>query len=502
MTAVAEKNKVVADARAEASSDNAAPGERKAGSLRRHVPIYLLGRAVPAALSFVMLAVFTRQLSPNDFGIYSLVIASSGLLHAVLYSWLSASVLRFLPTAADRSAILALTAALLTRTVAITLILSVIAILILPAEQYLVVALTASLSIAQSWLGLHLSIFRAEMRPLLYSAIEVARAAGALCLGLMFLRVGWGPFGVLLAVLLAYLVPSLFTIRHAWGTAWRSGVEKAQWRPFLAYGLPTIATFAFSYVIRSSDRLMLGWLATPAEAGLYAAGYDLAFQSIDALLLVANLAAFPLLIAAAESGDQRKLAEQARKNVVLLTAIGLPAAVGLSLLAHDVSRIVLGSAFARSAASILPLVCAAALISGYKGYYFDHAFHLGRRTLQLATVGATAAVLNVASNLVLIPRYGGLGAAWSTLFCFGISLLLSYAIGRRLVRLPLPFRELLPLLLATAAMGVVMLAFPSVLSASGLAVKVVTGALVYGSVLFALDVAEIRSTMVARWRQA
>lgn len=475
---------------------------RAIASLRRQVPVYLFGRLIPAALSFVTLAAFTRYLSPSDFGVYAMVIASAGLAHAVLYNWINASVLRFLSGAEDRGSILGLAGVMFGRVTGAAVGIALVATPLVPPTQRSALFLTLALTVVQSWLRLHLTVFRAEMRPVLYTVVEIARAAGALGLGVLFARVGWGANGVVLGVLVAYLVPGLLTTRNVWSNARRTDRPPTASKDFLAYGLPTIASLAFSYVVRSSDRLMLGWLASASEAGLYAAGYDLAFQTVDALLGVANLAAFPLLVKAAEGGNPGEVKEQATKNVVLLTAIGLPATVGLVLMASEIASVMLGSAFSASAAAILPPVCVAALISGYKSYYFDHAFHVGRRTINLVTIGAISALLNVLLNLAVIPAYGGIGAAWTTVACFMVSLTLSALGGRRLLRLPVPTRELSPLVVAAAVMGFAVLLLPPGRSASQLVVKLSVASAVYGAVLLAFDASGIRGHVRAIWRRA
>ena len=71
---------------------------------------------------------------------------------------------------------------------------------------------------------------------------------------------------------------------------------------------------------------------------------------------------------------------------------------------------------------------------------------LGHRTglLLLAMVGIPA-VANVILNLILIPRFGVLGAAWSTAASFAIGAGRLHHSGARVVAMPVPWDDDRPL---------------------------------------------------------
>ena len=72
--------------------------------LLRHSVIYLFARGVPGLLGFATIIIFTRLLSPEAYGQYALVVTGAILGNAILYQWLSASLLRFLPQYRDNEA--------------------------------------------------------------------------------------------------------------------------------------------------------------------------------------------------------------------------------------------------------------------------------------------------------------------------------------------------------------------------------------------------------------
>src|SRR5690606_33652902 len=65
--------------------------------LLRHSALYLLARGVPGLVNFFAIAIYTRMLSPEEYGRYALVVAGVGLFNVIFFQWLRLSLLRFLP---------------------------------------------------------------------------------------------------------------------------------------------------------------------------------------------------------------------------------------------------------------------------------------------------------------------------------------------------------------------------------------------------------------------
>ena len=104
----------------------------------------------------------------------------------------------------------------------------------------------------------------------------------------------------------------------AWKGARIGSLDPALLRGMLRFGLPLAATFALGFVVSFSDRFMISGLIGIHNAGLYAAGYDLAQQSIEVLMLVVFLAAYPLIVRTLEQSGPVAAREQLKRYVYLL----------------------------------------------------------------------------------------------------------------------------------------------------------------------------------------
>ena len=89
-----------------------------------------------------------------------------------------------------------------------------------------------------------------------------------------------------------------------------------------------------------------------------------------------------------------------------------------------------------AAAPVIPVVALAYLLHGVF-LLTSVGIGIARQARYYPMVTAAAAATNVAANLVLIPRFGVMGAAWATVLAYAVMAALGHAFSRRLF--PIPF---------------------------------------------------------------
>ncbi|HEX8391154.1 MAG TPA: polysaccharide biosynthesis C-terminal domain-containing protein, partial [Longimicrobium sp.] len=208
-----------------------------------------------------------------------------------------------------------------------------------------------------------------------------------------------------------------------------------------AYGMPMSVAALASYVLAASDRLIVATLLGPAAAGAYAVASVIADRSIGVLLTSVASATKPMVFAAWERGGAGEARALLERVAGWMMALAFPAATLLVCAPAAVARVLAGPALAPTAARVLPWAGAGALVSGLLALHFGLAFQITRRTRQMVLAIAPAAALNVAANLVLIPRYGVMAAAWTTLGGWMVALAAALWLGRRHFVVPFPLRH-------------------------------------------------------------
>jgi O-antigen/teichoic acid export membrane protein len=154
------------------------------------------------------------------------------------------------------------------------------------------------------------------------------------------------------------------------------------------------------------DALLLPGLAGNAAAGAYAAAYKVS-EGAGIVSSSFTLALFPRLSRGSDPEHAYRLALRA------LLQIGFPLAAGIALLSEPIVAIVGGRDYLPDSAIALAILICYLPLSYANGLTQYVLIAAGRQRL-LTSAFLVALVFNVVANLVVIPRFGYVGAAWTT----------------------------------------------------------------------------------------
>jgi len=297
-------------------------------------------------------------------------------------------------------------------------------------------------------------------------------------------------------MLLAPLAALPFVLPAELREARRGRLDRERLKAYAVYGYPIAVGLGLTVVLASTDRFLLALFMNEAAVGAYHAAYSIANRTLDVMFVWLGAAGAPALVMALERGGREDLQTAAREQASTLVLIGLPAAVGVALVARPLAEFMIGEDLRTVAASVTPWVALGAFLSGMTTYYFGQAFTLGRRTGWLLLAMSIPAGSNIVLNVLLIPRFGVMGAAWATAISFALGLAASMTIGRRILPLPVPWNALARCGLAAAVMAGVVMMLPAIGGFAELMLDAGVGVIVYGVVAYALNAAGVRDLSV------
>ena len=469
--------------------------------LLRHSAIYLFARGVPGLINFLALAVYTRLLAPEQYGYYALAIAIVGLVNVVVWQWLRLGLLRFISSHEEQPhAFLSTLAAAFVFLIIVSACIFGLVILVWQDQIWIGLSALAILLLwAQAWFELNLELARSQLSPLLYGGLASTKAIVAITLGSWFAYRGFGAIGVLAGLLAGFALPALWMTWQVWRVVRLNLIDRKILTTLMRYGLPLTATFALGFVVNSSDRLLIGWLMDTKSTGLYAVGYDLAAQVLGMMMVIINLAAYPVVVRKLEREGEEAARNQLQAYATLMMLVGLPVAAVWILLAPNLASVVLDQAYVESAVQLIPIITVATLISSFQFFYFDIAFQLSKQTVRQIWVMLMAAMVNLVFNLVWIPRFGLEGAAYATLISFCVGLIGSWVFGRRVFRLPMPSHAL-KIFTAVLVMSIAVWSIAEWRGAFALLVQALVAAVTYGAVVLLLNVCGVQGKLAIRYR--
>ena len=158
------------------------------------------------------------------------------------------------------------------------------------------------------------------------------------------------------------------------------------------------------------DAVLLGFLKGPTVVGWYNAAYKLLLVGLGgALAYFAGL--FPAL-SRLYVENRHEFGLLVRRTAELWLLFVVPLVVAGSFLAAPVIRLLYGAAYDNSVTPFRILLWSAALVM-LRWVYMDSLRATGHQALDVRCA-LTSACLNVALNVLLIPRYGMIGAASAT----------------------------------------------------------------------------------------
>jgi len=168
---------------------------------------------------------------------------------------------------------------------------------------------------------------------------------------------------------------------------------------------------------------------------------------------------FPFLARLWDRGERqevRRYLEHATRYYLLLA---MPACLGISLLSQPLLRLLATAEFETS--EILVFWIAFGFVLNGLFQINLYAFHLTHRTRALSLVLVISAAINIALNLVLVPRMGLTGAAVATATAFALMAAAALGFGRRLIGHRVRWRDVGKGVLATALMVAVIRLLPA-----------------------------------------
>lgn len=401
--------------------------------LIHHLRNYASAGVLSAVVGLVSFPLMTRNLSVADYGIVGLISASITLFVAVGKLGVQHAVIRFF--AQIKNSNIAFTSHQLNSTVTVVfLVLATLATSLfllmgfgvlpdfLQYENISTLFLPASAIVFVRLLGSgFMNFLRAEQR-----SADVAMAQSLS----RFMNLTFLIAVVLLSVLephavvICLLTAEILGVSYA---AWqyrksfffsRSDVSFKLARIMLVYGLPLMILESLSLVLRLSDRYLIEALLGVDELGQYSASYNLT-SYLDIIILAALLQALrPAYMQLWESEGVVKTQDFLSHSFNLYMVLGIPFVAMFALTSPYLLSFLAGPKYGVGAV-VIPFVALSFWLEGGMNF-LAAGLYIQKDTKALMFCSLAAAILNLSLNVLLIPKYGIIGAAVVTLFCYSL----------------------------------------------------------------------------------
>lgn len=411
--------------------------------------IQIIGRIFFLALSLINVKLITNYLLPSGFGQYATVLTFTGFFTVLVDLGLFQVAIREISKAKERmqeiiSNVLALRI--------ITAIFATILVIVLgyAIPQYRPIGsgiFIGALAMFVYFLSNILDVvFHVNLKMRYISQAEIISKISTLIGAYLTIRLDYGLIGIISAILFGSIVatiPRIIIARRF--IKLKLAYNMKIWAWLLKLALPLGLVFMLNNIYFKIDSQLLYLLSTTADAGFY----GIAYRLLETTLFVSAFivaAMTPTLSRTIES-DIKTAQNLISRVFEVLLAAGLMLFISLSIFAPEIIILISDSSYLQAARAV-PILAAVVALMYVNGLFGQILIATDKRKI-LVIFSTLLVLFNIGLNLILIPSYGFIGAAWATLISeFGV-LIFNLVATSKIVPLKLDLRTILMILVAT-----------------------------------------------------
>lgn len=407
--------------------------------------IYAIPSIVSRGLSVVLIPLYTRVLTPADYGSFDLFFVFAALVNLTVALEVSQGVARYYSDEKDAGRRIAYVSSALWFTIFCYTVFFGAAFFLGDKLSPLVMGrenMEVAFEVGVVYIlinGVFYLIqnqFRWELRSVDYAIVSllVTVVTAVLAVTLTYVVV-WGLVGLLLGMVGGALTGCLYGLWHL-RHSFRFRFDWSRLKEMLAFSAPLVPAGVAAFVGQYVDRIMINKYLTLDDVGLFGIGFRVA--SIVGLIIVGFQGALtPLIYVHFREPETRvSLAIIFRVFVSLALLLFL----FVSLFAKEILMILAVPAY-YGAESIVVFLVPAMLFSNM--YIFAPGAAIEKKTYLILWVSVAGAVINVLLNMLLIPRFGISGAAVAKLIGYSLVFYVYMWFSQKMYHVPHDWRSLI-----------------------------------------------------------
>lgn len=391
-------------------------------TLSKNSFVYIIVEVMMKGIGFLLIPVYTRLLSPSDYGILAIVTSIASLLTVFYTLSLSSASSRFyFEDPQNENYLKELWGTNITFVLIVSICLSTFLILKgdkifslfigdLPFYPYVLLGLVAISTMPL--FEMYQEVLRTKQIGKQYGLQNLSRFVVNLLLSLFFVVIlKLKAEGPLLANAITGII--LFTYTAiTFGRYIKWGINFKILKNNLSYSLPLLPHSLTGFVMSMLDRLFINKFRSTADAGIYNIGFSFGII-LNLVTAGINEAFAPYFIKIMKKGDKKDLNEI---NSLSLSIIGIYVVIAIiiSLFAKEVIMLMTTKPF-HDSWKVTPFIVFSNVFQGvYRFFVAPLFFNLtGTKFVSLGTF--ISAVVNIGLLFYFIPRYGMIGAGIASL---------------------------------------------------------------------------------------
>ena len=267
-------------------------------------------------------------------------------------------------------------------------------------------------------------------------------------------------------------------------------------RTAAAFSLPLMAAEISWVVLDSGDRFFVQHYLGAQALGFYAAAYGIAIYLQDVLMAPLQMALFPICMRVWNTEGKKATQDFLSRSLDQFVLVAVAVVCVAIVTSRDVI-VLLASRKFQEAHTLLPYLVVGLVLSAVT-IYFRPGLMIHKRASRIAVATFYASILNIALNVILLPRIGLVGAAIATTVSYGgIVVFLAYQ-SLRVLPYKLEFAAFARYALVGAAVAWLTAQLPVETPLLSAVARASLFLVLYAGILFAVD-RHVRGLLTRAW---
>lgn len=386
-------------------------------SIAKNTVIQVAGKFIGTILGIMTVAVMTRELGTDGYGQFTTIVSFLQFFGILVDFGLSLTMITLLSAAdADENSIVSniFTMRLVSGVAFFGLAAALGFAFPYPIAVKIGIAVASIASLGTALTQVLVGVFQ---KHLTVHKAAIAEVSSRTLLFAGVALVAWLNAGMLAMVLvltacnsIQFLLNLLFAGRHV---RFRLAFDQLMWRKIVSASWPIGVSIALNLIYLKGDIIILSLVRSEAEVGLYGAAYKV-LDVVTVVPMVFMGVVLPVIASSWAAGNGEDFSRRLGRAFDALSLFAIPLAIGTFPVAADLMRLVAGHEFGPAGRYLSVLMLAGSSVCW--GALFGHAIvALGLQRKAIWIYGVDAAI-SLVLYLILIPKFGAIGAAWVTFF--------------------------------------------------------------------------------------
>jgi O-antigen/teichoic acid export membrane protein len=433
----------------------------KLKELTKDTAIYGISTMIGRFLNFILVPFYTNIFSPGDYGIVILVYSYIAILNIFFIYGMDAAFLKYAAfkdigddkdnfstpyisvfiTSVFFSGLIILLNNSITESIGV------------PLNYSSIIILSSVIIFVDANAVIPFLKLRLERKAKQFAAVKVSNILLNILLNVVLIvGIGWGIEAIFISNLTASLL-SLALVSPTVIRFFKLSFHKVLFKRLLKFGIPYLPAGIAIMLVQVVDVPILERLTDLDTVGIYKANYKLGIF----MMLFVNMFQYAWQPFFLQNAKEENAKQMFSKVMTYFSLVGFTLLIILSLFINDIVKInlggftIIGSQY-WSGLDIVPIILLGYLFNGFY-VVFSAGIYIEEKSIYAPIVAGAGAVTNIVSNLLLIPAFGIMGAAFATLISYGVMALGYFLVTQKYYKIDYEFTRLIKLFVLALFIG-------------------------------------------------